>query len=155
MGHEMNLSVSAQAELAAASVHVITEVEAWEPRHWRVACDVHNEPSDAMQLAFHVASRSRRVLRAIIEQPESDLDVSRLHIDPTPVPQETGAVVAALKAARDEAHRFIAGLDDLEIERLRSIEIDGEPDALMATCGLIGHWTFHLPAVLQIRALSD
>jgi hypothetical protein len=151
---EVNLSGGAQADLADASAPVIAEVEAWEPRDWWVACDMHNEPSNALQLAVHVGLRSRRVPRAIIEQPESDLDVSRLHVDPTRVPQEAGAVVAALKAARDEAPMFIAGLDDSEIERLRSIEIDGEPDALMATCGLIGHWTFHLPAVLQIRALS-
>jgi hypothetical protein len=32
--------------------------------------------------------------------------------------------------------------------------IDGEPDGLMATCGLIGHWTFHLPAIQQIRGLA-
>jgi len=40
------------------------------------------------------------------------------------------------------------------IERLRAAEIDGEPNALMATCGLIGHWTFHFPAIQQIRGVG-
>jgi hypothetical protein len=37
-------------------------------------------------LAFHLASRSRRVVRAIREQPGAQLDVSQVHVDPTPVP---------------------------------------------------------------------
>ena len=73
---------------------------------------------------------------------------------PDPSPSKTGEVVAALRDARDEALRFVASLDDAEIERLRAAEIDGEPNALMATCGLIGHWTFHFPAIQQIRGVS-
>lgn len=148
---KMSLSATTQSELERASSSVISEVEAWEPDHWSVACEVHKEPSNGLRLAFHVASRSRRVLRAITEQPGSELDVSQVHIDPTPVPQDPNAVVATLKAARDEAQAFLAGLDDAEIERLHAAVIDGEPDGLMATCGLIGHWTFHLPAIQQIR----
>jgi len=152
----MSIPKAAQADLAGASASVITEVEEWEPHHWVVACEVHHEPSNAMHLAFHVASRSRRVVRAISEQPGSRLDVSQVHVDPTSVPREAADVVAALKEARDEALRFIASLDDAEIERLRVAEIDGEPepDALMATCGLIGHWTFHFPAIQRIRGVS-
>jgi hypothetical protein len=48
----------------------------------------------------------------------------------------------------------VATLDDPEMERLRAAEIDGEPDALMATCGLIGHWTFHFPAIRRIRGVG-
>jgi hypothetical protein len=63
--------------------------------------------------------------------------------------------VAALKVAREEALELLGSLDDVEIERLRAAEIDGEPDALMATCGLIGHWTFHYPAIEQIQGRAD
>ena len=150
----MSLSETSQADLAEASASVITEVEEWAPHHWVVACEVHREPSTATHLAFHIASRSRRVVRAIGEQPGSPLDVSQVHVDPPPIPQEAAEVVAALKEARDEALGFIASLDDSEIERLRASEIDGEPDALMATCGLIGHWTFHFPAIRQIRGVG-
>ncbi len=150
----MSLSETSQADLAETSASVITEVEEWAPHHWVAACEVHREPSNAMHLAFHVASRSRRVVRAISEQPGSRLDVSQVHVDPPPIPQLTADVVAALKEARAEALRFVATLDDAEIERLRAAEIDGEPDALMATCGLIGHWTFHLPAIRGIRGLG-
>jgi hypothetical protein len=107
-----------------------------------------------MHLGFHIASRSRRVVRAISEQPRSRIDVSQVHVDPTPIPKEEAAVVAALKDSRDEALRFIVSLDDAALVRLRAGEIDGEPDALMATCGLIGHWTFHFPAIHQIQAVS-
>jgi hypothetical protein len=82
------------------------------------------------------------------------LDVSQVHVDPPPIPQQVADVVAALKEARDEALTFVATLDDTEIERLHVAEIDGEPDALMATCGLIGHWTFHLPAIRGIRVVG-
>ena len=150
----MSLSETAQADLAAASASLLAEVEEWEPHHWAVACELHREATDATHLAFHLASRSRRVVRAIKEQPGSQLDVSQVHVDPTPVPRKTGEVVAALRSARDEALRFVASLDNAEIERLRAAEIDGEPNALMATCGLIGHWTFHFPAIQQIRGVS-
>jgi hypothetical protein len=59
--------------------------------------------------------------------------------------------VAALRAAREVALALLASLDDTDIDRLHAAEIDGEPDALMATCGLIGHWTFQYPAIDQIR----
>jgi hypothetical protein len=147
----MSLSEASQADLDEASASVIAEVEEWAPHHWVVACEVHREPSTATHLAFHMASRSRRVVRAISEQPVSRLDVSQVYVDQPPIPQQAAEVVAALKEARDEALRFVATLDDAEIERLRAAEIDGEPDALMATCGLIGHWTFHLPAIRRIR----
>jgi hypothetical protein len=150
----MSLSEIAQADLAEASASVITEVEEWEPHHWLASCEVHRESSTAMQLVFHVASRSRRVVRALSEQPGSRLDVSKVHADTAPVPQQAADVVAALQEARHEALRFIASLDDAEIEGLRVAEIDGEPDALMATCGLIGHWMFHLPAIQRIRGVS-
>jgi len=150
----MGLSETAKSDLADASSSVLIEVEKWEPHHWVTACEVHHEPSNAMHLAFHVASRSRRVVRTISEQPGSRLDVSQVHVDPTPFPQDAAAVVGMLKESRDEALRFVSSLDDAAIERLRAAEIDGEPDALMATCGLIGHWRFHLPAIQQIQELS-
>jgi hypothetical protein len=150
----MSLSEIVQSDMADATDSVITEVEKWEPHHWVTACEVHREPSNALHLAFHVASRSRRVVRAISEQPGSRLDVSQVHVDPTPLPQDAAAVVGVLKESRDDALRFVGGLDDAAIERLRAAEIDGEPDALMATCGLIGHWRFHLPAIQQIQAVN-
>jgi hypothetical protein len=150
----VSLSDTSRADLAEASASVIAEVEEWAPHHWVVACEVHREPSTATQLAIHIASRSRRAVRAISEQPGSRLDVSQVHVDPPPIPQQVADVVAALKEARDEALTFVATLDDTEIERLHVAEIDGEPDALMATCGLIGHWTFHLPAIRGIRVVG-
>jgi hypothetical protein len=150
----MSLSETAQSDLAEASVSVIAEVAKWQPHHWVTACDVHREPSNATALVSHVASRSRRVVRAISEQPGSRLDVSQVHVDPAPLPHEAADVVAALKDTRNEALSFIASLDDAAVVRLRTAEIDGEPDALMATCGLIGHWTFHLPAIQQIQQVS-
>jgi hypothetical protein len=59
--------------------------------------------------------------------------------------------MGALTAARDEALDAIQRLDDEDIQLLHESEIDGERDVLMASCGLIGHWTFHLPVVQQIR----
>lgn len=150
----MSLTETAQSDLAEASASVIAEVEIWAPHQWVAVCEVHREPSNALRLAFHVASRSRRVVRAINEQPGSRVDVSQVHVDPTPLPEEAAEVVAALKEARDEALRFIVSLDDAAIERLHMAEIDGEPDALMATCGLIGHWAFHLPAIQRIQGVS-
>jgi len=91
------------------------------------------------------------VVRAISEQPGSQLDVAKVHSESMPVSQQPDDVVAALKEARGEALTFVAGLDDSSIKRLRAAEIDGEPDALMATCGLTGHWTFHFPAIQAIR----
>lgn len=150
----MSLSETALSDLAEASASVIAEVEIWAPHQWVAVCEVHREPSNALRLAFHVASRSRRVVRAINEQPGSRVDVSQVHVDPTPLPEEAAEVVAALKGARDEALRFIVSLDDAAIERLHIAEIDGEPDALMATCGLIGHWAFHLPAIQRIQGVN-
>jgi hypothetical protein len=85
----MSLAETAHADLAAASASILAEVEEWKPHHWVVACEVHREATDATHLAFHLASRSRRVVRAIKEQPGSQIDVSLLHVDPT-VPQKTG-----------------------------------------------------------------
>ena len=59
--------------------------------------------------------------------------------------------VAALGRARDEALEVVRHLNDEQVQRLHAAEIDGEPDVLMASCGLIGHWKFHLQTVLQIR----
>jgi hypothetical protein len=70
------------------------------------------------------------------------------------VTEEAADVVAALNEARDEARRLLASFDDIELEHLRVAEIDGEPDALMATCGLIGHRLFHVPAIQQITGES-
>jgi hypothetical protein len=153
-GTEMSLSGTVKANLAEASAAVIREVEGWEQRQWVATCEVHREPSNALNLAFHVASRSRRVVRAISEQSGSRVDVAKVHADAMPAPEQPTQVIAALKEARNEALTFVATLDDASIERLRAAEIDGEPDALMATCGLIGHWTFHLPAIQQIRRVS-
>ena len=147
----MTLSETATADLAEASASVIAEVEGWEQRHWLATCEVHRQPSNATHLALHIASRSRRVVRAISEQPGSQLDVAKVHSESMPVSQQPDDVVAALKEARGEALTFVAGLDDSSIKRLRAAEIDGEPDALMATCGLTGHWTFHFPAIQAIR----
>lgn len=69
-------------------------------------------------------------------------------------PDQTGAqdIVRAVIATRDQALEAIQRLGDEEIQRLHESEIDGERDVLLASCGLIGHWTFHLPLVRQIRS---
>jgi hypothetical protein len=56
-----------------------------------------------------------------------------------------------LKQARDYALEVVRHLDERDIQRLHEAEIDGEPDVLLASCGLIGHWRFHLQTVRQIR----
>jgi hypothetical protein len=139
-------------QLVEISDAMLAEIREWASADWLKKCELHGETSDARGLVLHVASRSRRVTHAVREQSGTQLATSPHHASTKP--DQTGAqdLVRAVSAARDEALAAIKRLSDEDIQRLHESEIDGERDALMASCGLVGHWTFHLPLVRQIRS---
>jgi len=104
-----------------------------------------------MHLVLHIAFRCRLVTSVVRGQPQSGLVSGSTHSHLDPMQPEPAEVVAALGRARDEALEVVRHLNDEQVQRLHAAEIDGEPDVLMASCGLIGHWKFHLQTVLQIR----
>lgn len=132
---------------------MLAEIRMWASDDWIKKCELHGATSDAGRLVLHIATRSRRVTGAMREQSGRQLATSPHH--PATGLDQIGVqeVIGALTAARDEALDEIQRLDDEDIQRLHESEIDGERDVLMPSCGLIGHWTFHLPVVQQIRLL--
>jgi hypothetical protein len=118
---------------------------------WRTACEVHGETSDAMHLVLHIASRCRHVTGIVRDQSESRLVDADMHFQLDPTQPDAEDATAALKQARDEALEVIRHLNERDLQRLHEAEIDGEPDVLLASCGLIGHWRFHLQTLHQIR----
>jgi hypothetical protein len=138
-------------ELLEISNAMLAEIGEWGSDDWLKSCELHGETSDAKRLVLHVAARSRRVTSAVREQSGRQLATSDQHVATEPN-QSAQDVVRVLVATRDEALDAIQRLGDKEIQHLHESEIDGEPDALTASCGLIGHWSFHLPVVRQIRS---
>lgn len=138
-------------QLLETSNAMLAEIREWSSDEWRKRCELHGETSDAKRLVFHVATRSRRVTKAVREQSGRQLATSPQHAATESDQTEMQEPARALIATRDEALDAIGRLGDEEIQRLHESEIDGERDVLMASCGLIGHWTFHLPLVRQIR----
>ncbi|MDQ6879940.1 MAG: hypothetical protein M3082_20025 [Candidatus Dormibacteraeota bacterium] len=147
----MNLAESTQRDLVEAADTLLAEVERWAPDDWQTACEVHGETSDAMHLVLHIASRCRHVTAIVREQSESRLVDTDIHFQLDPTQSEAEDATAALKQAREDALEVVRRLNEKDIQRLHEAEIDGEPDVLLASCGLIGHWRFHLQAVHQIR----
>lgn len=139
-------------QLLEASDAILAEIREWGPDDWLKSCELHGETSDAKRLVLHVAARSRHVTNAVRAQSGGQLATSPHHV--ATAPEQTGAhdILRAVNATRDEALDAIQHLGDEEIQRLHESEIDGERDVLLASCGLIGHWTFHLPVVRQIRS---
>jgi hypothetical protein len=142
---------STQRDLVEAADALLAEVEHWTSDDWRTACEVHGESSDAMHLVLHIASRCRHVTGIVRDQSESRLVDTDMHFQMDPARPEAAEATAALKQARDYALEVVRHLDERDIQRLHEAEIDGEPDVLLASCGLIGHWRFHLQTVRQIR----
>ena len=138
-------------QLLEISNAMLAEIREWGSDDWLERCELHGETSDAKGLLLHVAARSQRVTSAVREQAGRQLATSPHRVSTEPNQTAAQDIVRALTATRDEALDAIQRLGDKEIQRLHESEIDGEPDVLMASCGLIGHWTFHLPVVRQIR----
>jgi hypothetical protein len=138
-------------QLVEISDAMLAEIRKWASDDWIKKCELHGDTSDARRLVLHIATRSRRVTGAMREQSRGRLATSPHHPATQLEPIGVQEAMGALTAARDEALDAIQRLDDEDIQLLHESEIDGERDVLMASCGLIGHWTFHLPVVQQIR----
>lgn len=147
----MNLAESTQRDLAEAADELLAEVEQWTSDDWRTACEVHGETSDAMHLVLHIASRCRHVTGIVRDRSESRLVDADMHLQSDPTQPEAADAIAALKQALEDALEVVRHLNERDIQRLHEAEIDGEPDVILASCGLIGHWRFHLQTVHQIR----
>jgi hypothetical protein len=148
----VSLTDATRRDISEAANAVLAEVERWSSDDWVTPCEVHGETSDGMRLAVHIANRCRTVTAALREEPHgTGIDTGK-HAASQAIEPEPVAALAALKRARDEALEATAQLSDEDVERLHATDIDGESDALMATCGLIGHWTFHLPTLKQIQS---
>jgi hypothetical protein len=139
-------------ELLEISDAMLAEIQEWAPADWLKKCELHGETSDAKRLVLHVATRSRKVTNAVREQSGRQLATSPHHAATEPDQAGAQDIVRALIVTRDEALKAIQHLGEGEIQRLHESEIDGERDILLASCGLIGHWTFHLSVVRQIRS---
>jgi len=139
-------------QLLEISNAMLAEIREWGSDDWLKRCELHGETSDATRVVLHVAARSRHVTGAVREQSGIQPATSPHHVATDPNQTAAHDIVRDLVATRDEALDAIGRLGDKEIQHLHDSEIDGERDVLMASCGLIGHWTFHLPVVRQIRS---
>jgi len=148
----VNLAESTERNLVEITDALVAEVGRWTSNDWQTACEVHGETSGAKHLVLHIASRCRHVTSIVRGQPQSGLVSVSTHSRLDPIQPEPAEVVAALGRARDEALEVVRHLSNEQVQGLHAAEIDGEPDVLMASCGLIGHWKFHLQTVLQVRA---
>jgi hypothetical protein len=138
------------ALLNSAAGAIVNAVESWKRDDWDRQITFHGEQSEARNLALHIARRSHKVASLI--EPRLDKRAPDQHLDPSAPPVSDGEITAALRAAWDEAVAITSRLDHVEIARQRAAEIDGERDVLMASCGLIGHWIFHMPAIEEVTA---
>jgi hypothetical protein len=134
-----------------AHAAIVREVEAWNEADSAKPCVVHGEAADAARLATHVATRGAKVAAMLEQRRFGQLSTAELHSAATEIEAPSGEVLAALSSAGAATLELINRLTDEEIERLHASEIDGEPDAIDATCGLLGHWKFHLPAIQEVR----
>jgi len=135
----------------ALQTAIVSELESWKEDDWAKPCTVHGQAVDARRLAMHVARRGSKAAAMVEQLRSSRLMAEEPHS--TPLLSEFGPaeVFAALRSAGAATLELINGLTDEEIERLHGSQIDGEPDAIDASCGLVGHWEFHLAAIREVR----
>ncbi len=132
-----------------AKVHgaVLRELKGWEDERWHMVREVHGETKDAAALVWHLVARSRRVAQVVREQSGLRSLATGGHASVEDLGANPKDLLAAVDQAGRECLEVIRSLDEAQIERLRRSEIDGEPDVFLASCGLVGHWTYHLPAL--------
>jgi len=121
---------------------LIEKVSQWNDERWSAPCEVHGESANARRLVEHVTARSATVVKHI----EVLFDRS-----PSLLEDNGSDPLASLITSRGAVARLLESLDESEIQRLHASDIDGEHDVLLASCGLIGHWEFHLHAIRPIE----
>ena len=144
---------SADLSRRFADIHsaVMAELESWDDDHWSKACLVHGVESDGRGLALHIAKRGVRVVAMVEDLSAGRVPGGEQHRPAFEGGERSAEIKEALRSAAERTLRLIDQLSDKEIERLHASDIDGEHDALEASCGLVGHWTFHLTALQQMR----
>jgi hypothetical protein len=130
---------------------IVAEVESWDGADLATPCGVHGEEADARRLALHLAARGSKVAALLEQRRFGQLTTEHLHSTPSKNEPSSAEILAALRSAGAATLHLINALTDDEIERLRGSDIDGEPDAIDASCGLLGHWKFHLPAIREVH----
>jgi hypothetical protein len=134
-----------------AHAAILHEVAKWSATDAAKACVIHGEEADAGHLALHVATRGSKVAALLEERRFGQLKTDAYHSTLASGEASSAVVLEALNSAGAATLELINGLSDEEIERLHASEVDGEPDAIDGSCGLLGHWQFHLPALRETQ----